>query len=364
MIPSYNKIHNQFKLNGISFTREDLKEVGYSLIKEGEPYEVSIGDFLLDWLSDTPKIQVMTSGSTGKPKLISLQKQAMVNSAIATGDFFGISVGNNSLLCLSADYIAGKMMLVRAMILGMELDYVAPTSQPLASTRKAYDFVAMVPLQLERSLDSIDRIKTIIVGGAPLSDSLKEKVGEKRINIFETYGMTETITHIAAKKITFGPSTSNSHSDYFKLLPHIKIEKDQRNCLVVHAPKIWDAPIITNDLVSIISDTEFQWLGRYDNIINSGGVKIIPEQIENKLSSLIKGRFFVWGISDRELGQKLILMVEGVSDTEKLLHTINTSGILKKYELPKEVYSLEKFAETKNGKIQRERSLKLVQISD
>ncbi|MEO0527076.1 MAG: O-succinylbenzoic acid--CoA ligase, partial [Bacteroidota bacterium] len=142
MAPTYKNVHNRFKLNGLSFSREELKEVGYSLVKEGEDYEKSIGDFLLDWLSDIPTLQVKTSGSTGTPKLITLQKQLMVNSAMATGDFFKTSVGNSALLCLPCDYIAGKMMLVRAMILGWALDYVQPTSQPLATTSKTYDFAA------------------------------------------------------------------------------------------------------------------------------------------------------------------------------------------------------------------------------
>ncbi|MGB6152848.1 MAG: AMP-binding protein, partial [Pricia sp.] len=161
----YRKVHSHFRLNVNAYTRKELKEVAYSYIKEGESYEAEIGEFLLDWLDDGPTLEVHTSGSTGKPKRITLQKQHMVNSAIATGDFFGLQAGDSALLCLPASYIAGKMMLVRAIVLGLELDCVPPSSKPLDGVVKSYDFGAMVPLQLENSLDDLGQIKTLIVGG-------------------------------------------------------------------------------------------------------------------------------------------------------------------------------------------------------
>src|SRR5680860_571647 len=233
MKPLYRKIHSDFKLNGISFSRDELKEVAYSLIKEGEPFEKEIGDFLLDWLDDNPTLQVHTSGSTGRPKPIMLQKGHMVTSALATGEFFGLQPGNTALLCLPATYIAGKMMLVRAMVLGLELDYVMPSSNPLNGMSKSYNFCAMVPLQLENSLDALDQIATLIVGGAPLSQEVQTQVQARLLAgqvqnvqtqaqarttnhkpktanfstaVFESYGMTETITHIALKEVNVGLS--------------------------------------------------------------------------------------------------------------------------------------------------------------
>lgn len=370
MAPNYHKIHNRFKLNGFSFSKEELKEVGYSLVKEGEAHESGIGDFLLDWLSDRPTIEVKTSGSTGKPKYLTLGKQAMVNSAIATGDFFRLTKGDSSLLCLSVDYIAGKMMLVRAMILGLELDYVAPSPKPLSTTNKTYDFAAMVPMQLEASLEKIDQVKTLIVGGAPISDNLKKSVQGKKARIFETYGMTETITHIAARRIN-GIRSHTEPKDKkvpgtgsdpltFKTLPNVSLSKDKRDCLVVNAPDINNEAIVTNDLVNLVSDTEFEWLGRYDNAINSGGIKLIPEQIEAKLSAVLDTRFFVTGMADATLGKKLVLIVEGKADADKLLETVKTSDVLLKYEMPKEVVTLDKFADTKNGKIQRTKTLEQI----
>ncbi|WP_411030927.1 AMP-binding protein [Spongiimicrobium sp. 3-5] len=355
MTPNYRKIHNRFKLNGISYSKEELKEVSYSLVKEGNDEELLIGDFLLDWLSEAPTLTVQTSGSTGKPKILELSKQAMVHSAIATGDFFGLSVGNSALLCLSAANIAGKMMLVRAMILGLELTYVTPSSKPIKDNTTTYDFCAMVPLQAENSVDTIDCIETLIIGGAPISPELKKTFRSKKPRVFETYGMTETITHIAAKRIN-GKDASLEQVP-FRVLPEVAISKDKRNCLVISAPHLTQEPVITNDIVILVSNSEFQWLGRYDNVINSGGVKLIPEQIEAKLSDLLSTRFFVAGVADPSLGHKLVLVLEGNTDTEKILSKIKASNKLTQYEIPKQIVSVNKFLETKTGKIQRKQTL-------
>lgn len=355
---TYKSIHKDFRLNGIHYSREELKEVAYRLAKEGETFEKSIGDFLLDWLSQNPTVQVQTSGSTGKPKKIELQKRHMVNSAEATGAFFGLATSSSALLCLPTDFIAGKMMLVRAMVLGLELDYISPSLNPLQDNIKPYDFSAMVPLQVENSLKELNLIKTLIVGGAPVSNTLKEIFNErvKNTDIYETYGMTETITHIAAKKI----HPLESEKQNFKTLPKIKISVDDKNCLVIDAPKICEDPITTNDVVNLISDNEFSWLGRLDNVINSGGVKLFPEQIETKFTSLIKSRFFVAGLPDEILGQKLVLIVESETIIDDLPKKIAELPSLGNYETPKAIYSLPAFLETETGKIRRKQTLGLL----
>lgn len=367
----WHNIQPAFKLNGVHYKLDELSEIAYSVIKEGDSFEASIGVFLLDWLTDKPTVEVYTSGSTGKPKKIILKKEHMVNSAIATGKHFNLSEGDTALLCLSCSGIAGKMMLVRAMVLGLALDYVAPSSTPLANTHSTYDFAAMVPLQVENSLEQLPQIGTLIVGGAPIAKSLKEKLELVSSKIFETYGMTETITHIAVKRIGndyVKSSTVENHvkssavETYFITLPDITVSTDNRGCLVINAPNISDVEIITNDMVELIDDNHFKWLGRYDSIINSGGIKLVPEQIEAKLSSIIHSRFFVAGMPDDTLGQKLILLVEDeqVSKTE-LFKKINGLKELTKYEVPKEIHLLKSFVETESGKIDREKTL--LQIS-
>ena len=353
--PTFDKVHLKFKLNGLYFDREELTEVAFSFVREGEPFEKSIGDFLMDWLNNKDHLFVRTSGSTGIPKTIKINKQYMVNSAIASGDFFNISVGDTALHCLPADYIAGKMMLIRAMILGLEIDLVAPTLNPLEEVKKEYDFSAMIPLQLKNSLGKINQIKNLIVGGSYVSKALIDAVQSVDTNIFETYGMTETVTHIAAKQLNNFNETTGSLASHFKLLPNISIQKDDRDCLVIDAPYISEDKIVTNDIVDIISDSEFEWIGRYDNVINSGGVKLIPENIESKLSGVIPNRFFVIGKEDESLGEKLVLVVEGESSQlKKVEDKIKSLTILDQYEVPKEIVFLDKFNETENGKIIRE----------
>ena len=360
MTPTYKNIHNRFKLNGTHYNFEDLKEVAYSFIKEGLDFEKQIGDFLNHWQDDSEFIDVKTSGSTGQPKTISLSKQAMVNSAIATGDFFGLEPGNTALMCLPANYIAGKMMLVRALILGLEIEVIEPKTNPVFDNEVHYDFCAMIPIQLQKTLKRIDNIKTIIVGGASVSYQLKEQIQSLKTNVFETYGMTETITHVAVKKLNNfhdDKDFSIAESSYFKTLPNIKISQNKSQCLVIDAPNILDETILTNDVVKLHSDTTFEWLGRKDNVINSGGVKLFPEQIEAKLQPQIASRFFISKENNDKFGEQVILVVE-----EKDFN-LKPSDLkdLSKLEVPKNIYTVDKFIETSSGKINRGKTLQLFQ---
>jgi O-succinylbenzoic acid--CoA ligase len=344
---TYKNVHNYFKLNGFHLNKEDLCRVSYCLVKEGDEFEKSIGDFLLDWFDDKSYIDLQTSGTTGVPKMIRTDKQMMVNSALATGDFFELSPGDKALYCLPTKYIAGKMMLVRSFILGLDVDFVAPSSHPLTKNETKYDFAAMVPLQVENSLAGLKNIKKLIVGGAKMSKSLENSLLKEKTEVYETYGMTETVTHIAAKKIG---------EKAFAILPNIQISQNELNCLVVDAPKISHEQVVTNDLVELVNDHQFILLGRIDNVVNSGGIKLIPEQIEEKLAHGIHSRFFVGGIADTVLGEKLVLVIEG----EKQPLKEHIYSLLDKYEKPKEVFYIDKFIETENGKIKRKEMLESI----
>jgi len=352
----WNKIHADFKLNSVSIAKKEIPEVAYSYIKEGEDFEKEIGAFLQCWIDTKETIEVKTSGSTGVPKLIILRKEHMVNSAIATGKYFMLKPKNTALLCMSASYIAGKMMLVRAMVLGLQITVIEPSSNPLKGITKPFDFCAMVPLQLQNSVGKLSILKKVIIGGAPMSASLKEKVQDIKTEVFETYGMTETITHIALKKINNNPEKA------FSVLPGIIVAKDDRDCLVINALKITDNPVITNDIVELISEKEFNWLGRVDNVINSGGVKLHPEQIETKLSSIIKSRFFVAGVPDEILGQKLVLIIENEKEFPEVLEKVKELKNIKKYRIPKSAYTIQNFAYTLNGKINRKATLRVLNL--
>ncbi len=369
---AYHKIHPKFRFNGHAFNKEELKEVAYSLVKEGFPYEQQIGDFLMDWLNAKDHIAMRTSGSTGEPKTVLIQKEKMVNSALATADFFGLQPNDSALLCLPAEFVAGKMMLVRALVIGLHLDCIEPSSSPLAGIRKKYDFCGMVPLQVQNSLNDLEWIKIMIIGGAPLPAPVKEQLLDKTSHVYETYGMTETLSHVAVKRVNPFPGAidpvgpyeageeTKSEKDCFRALRNISFSKDQRGCLIITAPEICDAPVVTNDLINLISDTAFEWLGRIDNVINSGGVKLIPEQIEVKIAPYLSGRFLVAGLPDRQLGQKLILIIEGCEEDKISLHKIASIPGIGKYQIPKEIHYLKHFVETRNGKIQRNTTIQQI----
>ena len=176
LTPNYKYVHAKFKLNGIHYSNENLLELAHNFINEGASYQQAIGSFLIDWFNEYTFIELKTSGSTGKPKDIKMSKQAMVNSAIATGAFFNLKPTNTALHCLPTQYIAGKMMLVRAMVLGLEIDLIEPTSKLIFNEQKPYHFCAMVPLQLENTITKTSHIKTIIVGGTSVSNNLKNKI--------------------------------------------------------------------------------------------------------------------------------------------------------------------------------------------
>lgn len=356
-----NTFHSAFKLQGKSFNSKE------ELIDFSKEISADISYFLRNWFDENSFVEVKTSGSTGNPKIIQLQKIHMIHSAKATGDYFNLPEKTTALLCMSTNYIAGKMMLVRALTLGWHLDIAEPTSNPLKNSDKIYDFSAMVPLQLYNSLKDIHKVKKLIVGGGTVSNELLRKIQEVKTEIFATYGMTETITHIAVKKLNQIRHEELVSASHYITLLNIKIAVDQRGCLLIDAPTISAEKVVTNDLVELISSTEFKWLGRIDHVINSGGIKLIPEQIEEKLALIIENRFFVAGKKDVVLGEKLILIIEesmkekiNNSIKSAILGKIKNSKLISDYEIPKEIYFLEKFIETETNKIDRTKTLELL----
>ena len=349
------RIHPKFKLNGCSYTIDSLTKQAHDFIEKGEPYEEAVGRFILDWLNDKKNVRVQTSGSTGDPKRIKIKKIHMVNSAKATALHFKLPEKTTALLCLPANFIAGKMMLVRAMVLGWHLDMARPKSNPLGNVYKRYDFCAMTPFQLDNSLARLHVLKKLIVGGGTISSSLQARVQDIKTKVYETYGMTETVTHIAARRIN-----SNKKKEFpipFKTLNKVTVAIDERDCLIIKAPHVSVDPVVTNDSVALITYKKFVWLGRIDNVINSGGLKLYPEQIEHKLNPIIESPFFVAGVPDNVLGEKLALFVEQeeefiFSKSDYDLSSFNA------VEVPKIVCTLARFERTANGKVQRGQTVK------
>ena len=342
--------HDFFQLNNKNYSFETISAYAQNLIKTGTENECYLGLFILNWVDENEHIDLQTSGTTSEPKFISISKIAFVNSARATGIFFNLSPGDSALCCLPFSYVAAKMMFVRAWVLGLKLDFIEPSSQPLQYLTKVYDFSAMVPLQVHNCFSKINKIKTLLIGGAHVSDSLANKFKDHSTAVFETFGMTETVSHIAAKNLTTG-------EEYFKVLPDISVATNDNGCLIINAPKLSSKVLHTNDVVSLTSKNSFVWLGRYDNVINSGGLKIYPEQLEKIIQNQIKRRFFVTSMPDIVLGQKVVLIIEG---KPKTLH-LDFSAI-EPQKHPKNTYFVDKFCTTNSGKVQRQKTLETLNL--
>jgi O-succinylbenzoic acid--CoA ligase len=358
-MPIWKNIHSSLMVHGEMLNKLELIAKAREIIQSplSEEWNKIAWHFILEWLNDEPTIIVQTSGSTGKPKNISIRKENMINSALATGEFFQLKPKDKALLCLPCHYIAGKMMVVRAFVLGLDL-WMSNPSEPSKGINNSIDFAAMVPLQVENLLlynpIFIHKIKQLIIGGAAVSSSLLAQLQSLKTQCFATYGMTETITHIAIKILN-----GNEASDDYQLLPNVRIEQDKRDCLIIHAPKITTEKVITNDIVEIISPQKFRWLGRFDNVINSGGIKLFPEQIEQKLNNFISCRYFISSLPDEKLGEKIVLVVEQESMTNEELNTLKSkiSSLLGKFEIPKQILFTSLFIETTTGKLKRKETL-------
>jgi o-succinylbenzoate---CoA ligase len=334
-----------------------------SFAKRGEnPFGVDeeIICFLKDWLNNSETINLQTSGTTGIPKIIQREKQALRNSAKATINYFEIKQNQNLLICLSAKYIAGKMMWVRALEAQTNIVLLSYKSDAISEFDiKLYpkiDFAAMIPLQVYQGLevenadDKFKKISKIIVGGGDFNSDYLNKILQLETQFYHTYGMTETLSHIAIKKLD-----KDFSNNYFEVLEGIKISTDEHNSLKIFAPKIYHEELITNDIVKIIDEKRFLWLGRFDNIINSGGVKLIPEQIEKKLHEIIKENFFIAALPHQLLGQQLVLYIESEKNTAEIIsnYSEKIKDKLDKFEIPKRIITLKKFIYTETGKIKK-----------
>jgi O-succinylbenzoic acid--CoA ligase len=321
-------------------------------------WDKSLLAFIVEWYDDNDFVIVHTSGSTGPPEPIRIKKKRLVNSARMTLDYLGLGEGDRALLCLSSDYIAGKMMLVRSLVGNLNLTAIEPRGNPLENLEDGFDFAAMIPLQVHNILNNprgkrkIESIRKLIVGGGAIPAPLEEGLKDLDNEVFSTYGMTETVSHIALRRLN-----GAGRSPYYTILPGVSIDKDENNCLVVDAPDITDRLVRTRDIVRIFYKNEFEVIGRLDNVINSGGIKYNPEIIERKLGEFISDRFIVSSVPDVRLGDRIVLIIE-TSDPRKYESPDFKKAVKAKlpvFERPKDVFFLEHFPETGNSKIQRKK---------
>lgn len=322
--------------------------------EKNEPHIRELFDFLRQWADDRPYVTGRTSGSTGTPKEIRLFKQDMEASARLTNRFFGLGPSSGLLLCLSTSYIAGKMMVVRALLCGGNLITQPPAADPLSGLCETVDLAALVPMQVRQSLQAgwagFDRVRQLIIGGAPVGSRLQAELQRLPTACYATYGMTETVSHIALQPLN-GPG----QADRFEALGDVRFEQDERGCLVICAPHLQQQTFVTNDRVRLDDARHFAWLGRHDHIINSGGIKLSPEEIEKKLEALLDLPFYIAPKPDDRLGQQVVLVVESppwnrAAETA-LFNRMRQQ--LSRFEMPREVVYLEKFEKTDSGKLRR-----------
>ncbi|WP_343662643.1 AMP-binding protein [Chryseobacterium mucoviscidosis] len=330
----------------------DFKNLNINQLSFETEFEIKVKNFLNEWFSDSDTVKVQTSGSTGTPKVFDIEKSRMMNSAEMTCDFLGLQEGNTALICLPVEYISGKMMVVRSMMRKLKLIVADPSVKPVETLDRKIAFCAMTPLQVENSLDKLYMIRNLIIGGAAVSEDLKNKMQEalkpsdSETFIFETYGMSETLSHIGLKQILPNPE------EYFTVFENVEISLDERNCLRIYAPKLNPDILQTNDLVEIKNGKQFKFLGRIDNVINSGGAKIFPEQVEALVKKEIPNEVVFLGIDDVSLSQKLIAVIEG-EKSDDLIKKVREIQFEKKFHKPKEIVFVEKIPRTPNGKINR-----------
>lgn len=332
--------------------RIDFNNLNINYLSFQTDFEQKIKNFLDEWFSDGNTVKVQTSGSTGTPKIFEIEKNKMVSSAVMTCNFLGLKQGDKALLCLPVEYISGKMMVVRSIERKLQLIVSEPSLKPIEHLSEEVDFCAMTPLQVENSLDKLHLIKNLIIGGATVSENLKEKIhqaaqpSQTSNRIFETYGMSETLSHIALKQLMPEPE------EYFTAFENVSISTDEKGCLKIFAPNVNAEVLQTNDLVEIKNDKQFKFLGRIDNVINSGGAKIFPETLEALIKKEIPNEVVFIGIQDESLGQKLILIIEG-EESVSLIEKISEIPFEKNFHKPKEIIFTEKIPRTPNGKVNR-----------
>lgn len=331
-------------------------------------WERDIYIFIREWLSDADYIEVKTSGSTGEPKIIKLQKKWLEYSAAQTCNFFNLNSESSALLCLPAAYIAGRMMIVRAFVSGMNLVTVEPSSNPFINhpfiqscQRQSgiqpfnpyIDFTALTPFQLHQSLQTLKSnplVKSIIVGGGEVSPTLERELQQLPIDIFATYGMTETSSHIALRKVN-----GSQRKDFYTIIGDTVIGIDNRGCLTLENQHLFEGRLVTNDIVEVLSSSEFRWLGRYDNVINSGGIKIMPEEVEQALANLHTSALVISSIPDEKLGEAVVMAVEstGMTEEDKYSLLAQIKKLVHPYAVPRQIFVITQIPKTPTGKVDR-----------
>ena len=348
----FDRQQQRLLLEGKEYAPEDISR----LVAEGAgncpPALWDLYLFLNEWFDASPVITVHTSGSTGVPKGLVVRKDRMMQSARLTCEFLNLQAGDTALLCMNLRYIGAMMMVVRSLVAGLNLVVRPASGHPLSDVEVPLKFAAMVPLQVYNTLrvpaerKRLEHTDILIIGGGAVDDSLEAELKTIPIAAYSTYGMTETLSHIALRRLN-GEAASKCYYPF----PSVELSLSAENTLIVKAPLICDDVLQTNDIACLCSDGGFTIAGRKDNVINSGGIKIQAEEMENRLQPFIPVPFAVTAVPDPRLGQALTLLIAGKPDIKELENKLQ--AVLETYYRPKHIFITELIPQTENGKIDR-----------
>lgn len=339
-------------LEGRTYFQEDIKRLSATASEDSSSFLSDLFLFLADWFDDSPFMTVHTSGSTGMPKVLTVRKEQMMQSARITCEFLHLCAGDTALLCMPLQYIAGKMMVVRALVAGLNLILRAPSGHPLADVATPLRFAAMVPLQVYNTLqvplekERLCHTDILIIGGGAIDSALESEIRSLPGEIYSTYGMTETLSHIALRRLNGARASS-----CYRPFSSVELSISHEDTLIIKAPLVCEEVLLTNDVVRLHPDGSFVVLGRKDNIINSGGIKIQVEEVEEAIKPFMTVSFAVTSIPDVKMGEALVLLLESVGGLGEIREKLCT--VLPKYQQPKDILSVPHIPLTGNGKIDR-----------
>ncbi len=345
-----NKILN---INGVDCDLNRAESLSWLEASE-EPHLAELSAFLRQWADSGEYLIQQTSGSTGSPKLLKVRRSQMLHSARLTIEFFGLRQGMTALLCMSPAFIGGRMMVIRALVAGMKIVVVKPEENPLVRLNQKIDFAAMVPFQFSRTIkenpEKFALVDKLILGGGPVPKLLEDQAQNIKTEVWHTYGMSETLSHIALR-----PINGQGRSARFRLLPGISLRLDDRSCLVIDAPHLNEETLITNDIGRIYPDGTFEILGRADNVIVSAGHKIHVENLEQQIAAFLDTPFIISSLPDNEAGEVVVLVI-GESPSPRRLFELwkMLESALDNKDLPRRMITLDQIPLTGSGKPHRQ----------
>ncbi len=346
-----NPFPEYIRLNGQSRRVNDFIKKNHSWGCEKE-----LAGFLKEWYAAGNEIEAGTSGSTGSPKTIRLKKEFVIQSALRTIQFFGLKAGNRILHCLPVKFIAGKLMVVRALAGNLDLYLTDPGTDFAFLQNERFSFAAMVPHQVTKILESLPARKfglnnpeKLLIGGSAVPYSLEKQLQDVSTACYSSYGMTETSTHIALRKIN-----GNGADEYYHCLDEITVQSSDEGCLQIFMPGLPQKPLQTTDLAEVKDEKSFRILGRADSIIISGGIKYSPEVLEKKLEPFIDIPFLISSRPHESLGQQLVLVAKGKESQKSITRMQDIcKKHLGKYERPRQIIFIPEIPKTGNGKPDR-----------